>query len=165
MPGKGAAEEALIEHHGVGDAEVCERLNAPEAMPRVCLVKPVQQAGRIGCSVGEQAAGCRDHGPYPPLGDTSARPKGPHRIEADVSVKRARCTLRHVHIGVLGRNIGPFWRGEAEHGAKHDEGDWRGADQGEDRVWLQHPEVTGLALERLITLLEGRIFDEALALR
>src|SRR5262249_49441264 len=61
MPSKGATEKALVEQHRIGPAEIGERLNAGESVPRVGLVKTVQVlADLVRHPLGQQFA-CRRH--------------------------------------------------------------------------------------------------------
>jgi hypothetical protein len=48
MPGERAAEKALVEQHCIRNAEIRERLNAGEPMPRIGLVEPVQVLAEVG---------------------------------------------------------------------------------------------------------------------
>ena len=61
MGGKGPAQKALIEKHGIGCAEVGKMLQADRAFFGISLIEPMENVFRnLGCTFGKKLT-CRDH--------------------------------------------------------------------------------------------------------
>ena len=124
----------------------------------------MERAGNISADAGtERVAGGGNQRTDPLLGDRTPCGQWCIGVHADVPVDRSRRAPGHLDPGVSARVPGPFRRREADHAAKHDQGDRRLEHDRRHSVRGHVAKALGSALQRFVSVLEDGKLHEPLA--